>query len=198
MKFRGVLLAMLLALAGASACSSSGETEPGPPTLHPSISTSSQSGDTLTGFGATRASWNAYHAASTDPNLDKGCCYGPLVDAPDNGGTAYEWNVAGSAPDVITLVTHNFRPGTSQADALAAVIRDDLPRDVRRGPHGVQDECETWIFTSARLGVEAELGESISVTLYSPVGEAGTQSSYDPSDVVQAIEAPDDDPSVAC
>lgn len=179
-----MLIGVGLALTVCAACSSSGGSADYP-------------NDHLTGFGATRDTWNAHHDANSDPDLDKGCCYGPQVSAPDNGGTADTWNLAASSGDIVNNITHTFAPNTSQFEAQSEVEASDLPKDAVVATTGSQAGCTTVIYTSASMGKAAPrdvLGRSISVTFYSPIASPR----YNANNVVQAIETPDDDPNVAC
>ncbi|WP_375490207.1 hypothetical protein [uncultured Jatrophihabitans sp.] len=193
----------LLALAGcSSSVSGSHPSRPSSSTAARSQTASAYPSDHLTGFGATRAAWNAHHEPATDPSLDKGCCYGPDVAAPDNGGTASTWNVAASGDTgaLISNLTHNFASHTSAATALATITADDLPSDAQQTAQATQGVCATWVYRSASLAASGTgLGADVSVTLYGPIDAAtGDNIAYTSSNVTQAIETAGSDPNVAC
>jgi hypothetical protein len=168
-----------------TACSSSAHPAKSVTEPHPrsSASTPVSTTNTLTGFGATRARWNEHHDANQDPRLDTGCCYGPPVEAPGNGGTTDTWNIA-AAGDPINMLTHNFAPRTTRDEALAAITSQDLPPDAEQVSSKMGEGCELLLFHSAQLAAaDPELGHAISMGLYS----ASDATVFDPADVEQAI-----------
>jgi hypothetical protein len=167
-------------------------------------SASRTSAEALTGFGATRADWDAHHQADPDPHLDSGCCYGPPVDDPDNGGTADTWNLAGNGDkpgDRIVMVTHTFEPQTSEAEVISEVEREDLPADAVQVDEHLHDVCKTFVYTSSTLGMvgRPDTGSSIGVVLYSSLNQQALDSGpYDPSNIVQAMESIGTDADTDC
>src|SRR5919197_453052 len=68
--------------------------------------------DHLSGFGATRESFDEQHRPDSNANLDPRCCYVPVVKT--TSGFRDTYNVAGSSPDLINLLTRYFPSGTDQ------------------------------------------------------------------------------------
>lgn len=189
-------LVVALVWAALTACSSSASDNESPGDRFTEAETAAPTG--LTGFGASRKEWDAHHEANPDPNLDQGCCFGPPVKAPDNGGTADTWNLAASGDPIDDLI-HNFAPGTAQSDALQTIASRDLPPDARQVATGAHRICTTWIFRSKKLATVQGFGSSISVTLYSGIDlDTGDSNPYDPADIRQAIESLGRNPKVGC
>lgn len=177
-----VVIATAVAALLCGGCSSSAPAARGTSAPSPTVSSSHTSAAPtgLTGFGASLAEWRAHHAANPDDRLSPGCCYGPPVRDPDNGGTNDTWNVP-TGDDPIDNLEHHFPPGTSEEVALRAVA-GDLPADARLVNHVRESDCSTYIYSSAQLDHATNLGADISVSLYSrPDG------GYDVSDVHEAI-----------
>lgn len=174
----------LIVLAGCSSSSSSPTSSTGRGTQSRAATTGQHAGASnngLTGFGATRRAWNAHHEADRDPKLVHGCCYGPKITTTDRQSTD-TW-IAVMADDVISTYIRNFPTGTSRAEALAALARDDLPPDAKLVASKVGDGCELFLYRSATLGrANPDLGNAVSFDLHS----GGDETVYDPHDVAGA------------
>lgn len=155
--------------------------------------------DHLTGFGATVATFAADHGPE-NTSLAPGCCYGPMVKVSD-GETVNEWNLAANGGPLVINMTHNFPAGTTQAGALAIVARDDLPADAHQIKNADQGTCRTFVYTSASMAHSApaaDLGGTVTVTLYSPPDRNNPDAPYTAGSVEQAIEDSGDDSTVGC
>jgi hypothetical protein len=137
--------------------------------------------ETLTGFGATEANWDAHHQHDLDPKLVPGCCYGPRIDTVDQAGSDTWVGVQTDA--VVYLYNRNFPKHTTRSEALAALVRDDLPPDAHMVASKLGSGCELFLYRSAMLAVQApDLGSYISFDLHS----GGDETVYDRSEVTGA------------
>lgn len=169
---------VVFGIAGAMAGNGTSHTPSASP---PATGGSHTSRPVLTGFGATRATWNAHHTADPNPKLIQGCCYLPHVDNPDYSDT---WNLSASSGRYVDAITHSFAPGTTQARALAAVEKDDLPPDSRLVGSQRRRDCAEFAYRSPLLlrSDGPGIGSKVSVTLES----AATR--YDSLHVTTATE----------
>lgn len=125
--------------------------------------------DGLTGFGATVAAWNAAHQADQDSSLVKNCCYLPKIKFYGQSGLQDTWAAVLTADNVIYGFTHDFAPHTTEAEATAAIRREDLPPDAQLVQAKVGDGCKLFLYRSAELAAaQPTLGAYISVFYESP------------------------------
>lgn len=135
----------------------------------------------LTGFGATRTEWNAAHTADPNAKLVKGCCYGPIIDTVDQAD-ADTYLLSASAPDVVSAITRNFAPHTTEVEALAD-LRDDLPPDAVPVQSKIEGGCKEFVYSSKLLAKDPQFDARFSFGLYPP----DSDSTYSSSNVEQAI-----------
>lgn len=188
-----LLLSALIAGCGSSSgrppskTSTSGTTPastPAKPSSKPTRSadaTAAKADGGLTGFGATRSAWNSAHTADPNTKLVKGCCYGPVIDTVDQAN-ADTYSLAASAPNVISAITRNFAPHTTEAEALAA-LRQDLPPDAVQVQSKVEDGCKEFVYSSKLLAKNPQFDARFSFGLYPPQ----SNSTFSSTNVEQAI-----------
>ena len=99
----------------------------------------------LTGFGATTASWDAHHQA--DPKFTAGSAYNPT---PGLGSPNDRYYGVNSQNGHITSYSERFAAGTSLASAKAQAMRE-IPSDARVLWSATKDTCTQMGVTSARL-----------------------------------------------
>jgi hypothetical protein len=99
----------------------------------------------LTGFGATTASWDAHHKA--DPNFAAGSTYDPT---PGLGSPNDRYYSVNSQNSHITSYSERFAAGTSLASAKAQAMRE-LPSGAHVLWSATKDTCTQMGVTSARL-----------------------------------------------
>lgn len=104
----------------------------------------------LTGFGATTASWDAHHQA--DPNFTAGSAYDPTPGlAPPGDPTRDDrYYSVNSQNGHITSYSERFAAGTSLASAKAQAMRE-MPSDAHVLWSATKDTCTQMGVTSARL-----------------------------------------------
>jgi hypothetical protein len=171
MRKRVISVVVLLALAG---CSNSGTSDPkGGADISLGASAPLNSNNHLTGFDATITNWNAHHDADPDPSLVSNCCYGPQIKFYGQTSMADTWAAVMSDGGVVDSLIHDFSPGTSRAEALAALERDDLPADATLISSKVGDGCELFLYSSDSLAAaDPEIGSHISFDFVSPPDES--------------------------
>jgi hypothetical protein len=152
-----VVLAATLTGCGAPAPTKAKST-PTPPSL------------TLTGFGATTASWNAHHQA--DPHFTAGSAYNPTPGLAPPGDSTRDDRYYGVNPQGghVTSYYERFAAGTSLASAKAQAMRE-LPSDAHVLWSATKDACTQMGVTSARLG--AALGAGGNGVLVEFTSDAG-------------------------
>jgi len=125
----------------------------------------------LTGFGATRESWDSSHTRDANPKLVAGCCYGPRIRFFGQSDTQDTWVAVLSEKEVYSF-EHDFPPRTPERAATEQILSQDLPRDARLVRAAVGNGCKLFLYRSATLAREApDLGAYISVSLVSPPDE---------------------------
>lgn len=179
-------LAVLITAASLTAgCSSSGSSNT---TTGDDVGVTSSSpaepGNDLSGFGANIATWRQHHQADPDQKLVPDCCFGPTVDAPENGGTQDTWYavMVDDKTGEVYGFSHAFAPHTDEATATAAVAQD-LPADADLIDSKVGDGCKLFVYRSAQLAAQTHLGPFISVFFET---SADPDVNYDPNDVSDA------------
>jgi hypothetical protein len=99
----------------------------------------------LTGYGATRAAWNAHHKEAKLTILRPGCCFGPQ----QNDGQFRYYNVQLSPRARIFMYDMDFGPRIDASDARKRV-KSELPPDARLASHKRKKHCEQFDYKSAR------------------------------------------------
>jgi len=99
----------------------------------------------LTGFGATTASWDAHHQA--DPKFTAGSAYDPTRGLGSPNDRYYQVIAMGG---LILSYSERFAAGTSLASAKAQAMRE-LPSDAHVLWSATKDTCTQMGVTSARL-----------------------------------------------
>jgi hypothetical protein len=100
----------------------------------------------LTGYGATRAAWNAHHKEVKLSILRPGCCFGPQ----QNDGQFRYYNVQLNPRGRVFMYDMDFGPRISAGDARRRIQRQELPPDARLVAHKRKRECEQFQYRSAR------------------------------------------------